>query len=346
MGSGNMKRATVHDVARQAGVSLATVDRVLNNRPGVRQGTIDKVESAIAQIGFRRDLSASLLARSRAIHVHFVMPMGSNQFMKGLAGAIEIHAVEAAAERMQISTHFVRAFDSAALAAALEALSPENCDCAMVVAPDDGGARAAVNAAAGRGIAIMTLVSDLPGTARRQFIGIDNRAAGRTAAGLMGRFCGGTCKIGLIAGSLDLADHRDRYEGFREIAKAEFPHLQLIGPEEGFDEAGMTEAAVSRLVAAHGDLAGLYSMGAGNAGLIAALEASGRAGDLRVIAHELTQSTRTALKSGVMDVVIDQNPDGEIRAAIAAARQIALGGDAGFSGAPIEIGIFLRDNLR
>jgi len=341
-----MKRATVHDVARQAGVSLATVDRVLNNRPGVRQGTIEKVEKAIAAIGFRRDLSASLLARSRAIHIHFIMPVGANQFMKGLAAAIAAQAEQAAAERLQISTHFVRAFDSAALAAELEGLSPEACDCAIVVATDDADARAAVNAAAARGIAVMTLVSDLPGTARRQFIGIDNRAAGRTAAGLMGRFCAGTGKIGLIAGSLDLADHRERYEGFCEIAGAEFPHLQLIGPKEGFDEAEATGAAVEALLAAHPDLKGLYSMGAGNAGLIDALKASGRAGDLRVIAHELTESTRVALKSGAMDVVIDQNPDGEIRAAIAAARQIALGENAGFSGAPIEIGIFLRDNLR
>ena len=37
------RRATVHDVARAAGVSLATVDRVLNGRPGVRAITAEKV---------------------------------------------------------------------------------------------------------------------------------------------------------------------------------------------------------------------------------------------------------------------------------------------------------------
>src|SRR5689334_8349953 len=41
------RRATVHDVAREAGVSLATVDRVLNGRPGVRTETADKVAEAI-----------------------------------------------------------------------------------------------------------------------------------------------------------------------------------------------------------------------------------------------------------------------------------------------------------
>ena len=50
--------------------------------------------------------------------------------------------------------------------------------------------------------------------------------------------------------------------------------------------------------------------------LLAALESSGRAGDLRVIAHELTEPTRRGLLTREIDVVLDQNPDAEIRAAI------------------------------
>ena len=64
-----------------------------------------------------------------------------------------------------------------------------------------------------------------------------------------------------------------------------------------------------------------------------------------MIAHELTDPTRKALRSGTIDVVLDQNPDGEIRAAIAAAKALALG-HAEEHPEPIEIGIFLRDNLR
>lgn len=340
------RRATVHDVARKAGVSLATVDRVLNRRPGVRAKTVEKVETAIAEIDFRRDLTASLLARSRDIYVHFVMPEGTNPFMASLAAAIEHQSREASTERMHISTHFIRAFDSAELAETLNALDPEACDCAIVVATDNYDARQAVNATIARGIPVLTLVSDLPGTRRRRFIGIDNRAAGRTAASLMGRFCGGGGKIGLVVGSLDLVDHRERYEGFRDVAEAEFPDLWLIGPEEGFDEPAATGARVSGLVSDHRDLKGIYSMGAGNVGLVEALEVTGRARHLRVIVHDLTETTREALGNGILDVVLDQNPEGEIRAAIAAARRLALHGDSDGLADTIEIGIFLRDNLR
>lgn len=339
-----VRRATVHDVARAAGVSLATVDRVLNGRPGVRPMTAEKVEAAIRDLDFRRDLSASLLARARDLRVLFLIPDGRNEFMDSLRSAISRRGRAAQAERLSLLAESYPAFDSVALAARIDALEPRGCDCVVVVATEDEVVGAAVDAAVRRGVAVMTLVSDVPGSARRFFIGIDNVAAGRTAASLMGRFCP-RGKIGVIAGSLHLRDHRERLEGFRAVLAGEFPHLALVGPLEGFDDAARTEGAVMALLAEHDDLGGLYNLGAGNGGLIAAL-ARGSSRQLRVIAHELSAPTRTGLRKGLIDVVLDQNPDGEIRAAVAAARALALGHGADFHSETIEIGIFLRDNLR
>ncbi len=340
-----LRRATVHDVARQAGVSLATVDRVLNGRPGVRPATAEKVESAIAALDFRRDLSASLLARARDLRVQFILPDGRNEFMANLADAILRRARTGIAERLHLDVVRVKAMDPAALAARLGQLDRKSCDCAVIVATDDEAVRRAVDGLARKGVAVMTLVSDLPNSARKMFIGIDNVAAGRTAASLMGRFCGGG-KVALIAGSLGLRDHQDRLAGFREVAAREFPQLELIGPFEAHDDRGETESFAAGLLRDHPDLKGLYNMGAGNSGLIAALEAAGRAGKVRVIAHELAEPTHAGLKSGAIDVVLDQNPDGEIRAAVAGARALALGHPVDPHAEPIEIGIFLRDNLR
>lgn len=343
---GLRRRATVHDVARAAGVSLATVDRVLNGRPGVRAATAEKVEAAIAQIGFQRDLGASLLARARDLKLTFFIPDSSNEFMASLADAVDRRIGQALADRMHIQTRRIRALDADALAQGLDSLDARDCDCAIIVASEEPSIQAAVDSATRRGIVVMTLVSDLPGTQRRHFIGIDNVAAGRTAASLLGRFLPRGGKVAVIAGSLHLRDHSDRMAGFRAALGAEFHAIELIGPIEGHDERRETQAIVADLLERHGDLAGLYNLGAGNAGLVAALEASSRSGAIRVIAHELTAPTRRGLQSGAIDVVLDQNPDGEIRAAIAAARTLALGGNGQGTTDPIEIGIFLRDNLR
>jgi LacI family transcriptional regulator len=340
------KRATVHDVARTAGVSLATVDRVLNGRPGVRPETAEKVEQAIRTLDFRRDLSASLLARARDLRITFLIPDGGNAFMESLVAAIARQARQTRNERLTLSSALYHALDPAALIDRLGALNGRETDCAVIVAPDDPAVARAIDAAARRGVAVITLVSDLPGSARRHFIGIDNQAAGRTAASLLGRFCAAPGRVGIIAGSLGLHDHRQRFEGFAGVIGREFRHLEIVGPLEGFDDDAATEAAARLLLDTHADLVGIYNLGAGNAGLVAALGRTHRAGLVRVVAHELSDTTRGALRAGTLDVVLDQNPDGEIRAAVAAARQVAMSPDAEVQSTPIEIGIFLRDNLR
>jgi LacI family transcriptional regulator, galactose operon repressor len=338
-------RATVHDVARQAAVSLATVDRVLNGRPGVRRSTAEKVEAAIAALDFRRDLSASLLARSRDLNVHFLIPDGANEFMENLGSAIRRRARSARTERLRVETTLLRALDAEGLAAHLDRLSRTTCDCAIIVATEDEAVSRAVDAASRRGVQVVTLVSDLPGSSRRHFVGIDNVAAGRTAAALLGRFCLQGGRIGLVAGSLDLRDHADRVAGFKAVMAAEFPAMEILGPLEGHDADDETDMLTRGLLDEPG-LVGLYNLGAGNAGFVTALQQSGRAGAVRVIAHELTGTTRNALASGAIDVVIDQNPDAEIRAALAAARALVQHPGGRIEEHRVEIGIFLRDNLR
>ena len=73
---------TLKDIARQAGVSLATVDRVLHNRPGVRADTVRRVKEAIERNAFQPHVAAAELARSRARRLALVMPCGPNLFMR------------------------------------------------------------------------------------------------------------------------------------------------------------------------------------------------------------------------------------------------------------------------
>ena len=71
-----------------AGVSLATVDRVLNDRPGVRSVTVEKVQRAIAELGYVRDTAAANLARRRVYNLVFVLPATDNEFIVALRAEI------------------------------------------------------------------------------------------------------------------------------------------------------------------------------------------------------------------------------------------------------------------
>ncbi len=335
----------MRDVAREAGVSLATVDRVLNGRAGVRKTTREKVEKAVASLNYRRDVGASLLARAKTVKLHFLLPGGDNPFMENLAGAIRSFSRRDGENRTRIEVTRVEALNPLALSSAINRLGPKNCDCAIVVATDDESVRKSIDRASLKGVRVITLVSDNPSSRRSRFVGIDNVAAGRTAGSLMGRFCAPGARIGLIVGSMGLRDHRERFIGFHDLVLEEFPGLEVVGPVEGFDDAHETAKRTQELLADYSDLAGVYSMGAGNAGLISALTNIGRTRSIRVIVHELTRDTITGLRAGIVDVVLDQNPQGEVSAAIEVARQLVDGAELSPGDKPIDISLFLRDNL-
>jgi LacI family transcriptional regulator len=214
-----------------------------------------------------------------------------------------------------------------------------------VVAVDTPAVREAIDSLVERGVGVVTLVSDVTPSRRLECIGINNMAAGRVAASLIGRFAGGrTGSIVLIAGSLLLNDHVDRCLGFAQTMQREFSGLHLLPVAEGRDDSAVTGPLVRSLLEQHADLIGIYSLGAGNRGIIEAIEDSGRQGDVVVVAHELTQYSRRALISGTYDAVIHQETADEVENAVQTLKAFS-DGQAGFTPPRIRIDIFVRDNL-
>ncbi len=339
-------KPTVHDIASHAGVSLATVDRVLNRRPGVSARTREKVDQAVQTLGFVRDVAAANLAKGRTYPLTFLIPSNDNSFMRGLRLALDEAKERAGVERIAIRLVDVPAFDAAALASALKkaaAEQPAGIAFVAVDAPDVAAAAAEIISA---GIPLVTLVSDLSGSARDHYAGIDNAAAGRTAASLLGRFTGGRQgAVAVLAGSMLVRDHRERCEAFAFAVAQDFTGLGLLPVLEGRDDPVVVEKLVSALLSSRDDIVGLYSLGAGNRGLVKALERLPAERRPVVVAHELTETTRGALQSGLIDAVLNQDAGHEVRSAIRVLKAKADGLPVVAAQERIRIDIFLKDNL-
>ena len=111
-------RASLHDVAREAGVSLATVDRVLHGRAGVRERTVERVNAVVQQLGYRPDPAAARLARNRSVHIVFVLPAGANSFVMLLNQQVQALAPWLAEQRAVAVVQTADVFSPPAIARA------------------------------------------------------------------------------------------------------------------------------------------------------------------------------------------------------------------------------------
>lgn len=338
-------KPTVNDIARVAGVSLATVDRVLNARPGVRGATIEKVKGAVEELGYVRDSAAANLARRRFYNLLFVLPNTANEFVAALEAQVALQGTTLLHERVLLSKMRVPPFHPEAIVALLDALEAGKTDGVAVFGPDTPSVRDAVRRARQRGIAVVALVSDLPGSERDRFVGIDNVAAGRTAAQLMGRFLRDEGQVLVITGSRLARDHLERRKGFDEVIRNSFPRLRVTTSVEAHDDSDLIRRILPDVFAANPGLCGIYSSAAGNPGLIDFLSESDRQDDLVVIAHELTESSRAALGSGAFDAIISQDTEHIVRSAIRIMKATADRLPFDDAQERIRIDIYLRENM-
>ncbi|NVP55195.1 substrate-binding domain-containing protein [Mycoplana rhizolycopersici] len=334
-------RSTLIDIAREAGVSSATVDRVLNNRNGVKERTREVVMEAARRLGYVSAGSPAGLVDSR-VRLDFVLPAGTNTFIANLLQQLESQA--AARPDLDVRIHSIEGFNPDTLARTLRELHGQTMGVG-VIALDHPTVREAMRSLSAAGVPIVTLVSDILHVPRIGYIGIDNRAAGRLGGYLLGRFLGHGVKrkVALFAGSLSYRGHEEREMGFRHIIADEFPDLEVVELREIRDDRDRAFEEATALFRRHPDLAGIYNIGAGNSGIGRALVESGLARDLIFVGHELTEHTKTLLLSGVMDAVIDQNPRVEAREALSMLGLTAKGRPIDYH--PPRLQVIFRENI-
>lgn len=338
-----MRNPTLHDVARAAGVSYSTADRVLNRRGGVAEKSVLSVQRAIEELGYQRDIHAANLSRQRSYIFRFYLPHGDHGFFSALRQAVDMQAAQRQLDRMQISIHDVPPLDADALADELSRIAPGDCDCAGIIGSDSPALTAAIARLEGQGIAVVTLVSDAASEVRSAYIGIDNVVAGRTAGRLLRLAHGqGPGRILPVLGKLDSRDHRDRLTGAREVLAEPGRDLEMLSPIEVQDRPDRMQEKLGAALSADPFITGIYSIGAGNRALIALLQ--GRAEPRPfVILHELSVHSRAALENGLVDAVIDQKPQEEIMHALHAMKAIA--DNLPVASPEIIPTIYLKDNL-
>lgn len=301
-----MSRARIPDIARAAGVSTATVDRALNGRQGVSAANRQRVLQAARELGYL-PMDGMTPLPARPAHLEFLIPFGRNAFMHDVAR----HITDFAATLPLVAACRIVTLDGIGpdtLIPALDRLSPRTEGVGLITL-DHARTRAAIKRLCEGGVRVVTIASDVPGTPRAAYVGVENRIAGRTAAQILGMMCGTRRgPVGLFIGSRGFHGHLEREAGFRAVLQERFGGLDILPSIVTDEDSTRARSAMTTLLRRRPDLAGVYCVGAGRSGIVEALQVAAPARRPFVVVHDLTDSARQWLHDDVIDVVIDQNP--------------------------------------
>jgi len=339
-------RPTTKDLAEAAGVSLATVDRVLNGRAGVRARTVETVMQAIQKIGFERNHVAATLARRRGYRFGFVLPRDGDEYLHEIIDKIRETGETGRGEMLEIKALRVDDHDPHETARALGALRAEDLDGVAIMAPETPPIRDAIRRLRERGVHTVAFISDQQDEDPQSFVGIDNRAAGRTVGHLIGRFIGqrpGT--IAVITDTMQARDSLERRLGLDAFINRTFPQLRVLPTLETHGDRARTFDVVRTILAHHRDMEGFYIMGSEARVPLEALAAHGPRAAPVAIAHERTPATVAALRAGLLDAVVTQDPGHLVRSAVRILRAKCENRAIVASQERIRIEILIEENL-
>lgn len=340
-----MLRPTTKDLAKAVGVSRATVDRVLNGREGVHQKTIDKVNAAIEELGFVRNISAANLAKGKSYRFLFVLPKSGDQFLNEILKHIREAESAFSSDQIWTDVHHVDENDPYKIAAYLSALSPDEVDGVAIMAPETPQVRDAVLRLQERGVRALPFISNQPLTGDH-WVGIDNHSAGATAAILLGRFIPAPVgNILIVAESMLSRDSLERRFGFDETINAKFPHLHALPSLETYGSPERAKLVISETLNRHENIVGAYILSSEARVPVAVLEQLELPTRLVTVAHERTPFTEQALRAGVLDALVTQDAGHLVRSAIRKLRALTDMRNTLKSQEKIRIEILLATNL-
>lgn len=341
-----MGKPTIKDIAKAAGVSLATVDRVINDRGGVRLSTVNLVTTAIEDLNYVRDISAANLARSKEYKFVFLLPDHDDELIEMIHTSIYEANSSMAHERTTAIIIRVPANNPHCIAQEIDGLLADKVDGVAIMVPETAQVRDAISRLDSRGIAVVAFISNQPNAHSTYFVGINNEAAGRTAGRLLARFIGERQGIVLvITETMQSRDSLDRRLGFDAIMAKYGPRIRVYHSMETYADAARTAKIIAAAFQSNEDIVGIYMMNHDISDTMQAIEAQGIPKKCVIVGHELTQHTRERLNDGTIDAVITQDVDHLVRSSIRVLKARITKVNTMASQERIRIEIILRENL-
>lgn len=339
-----MKRVTLAALAQKAGVGLATVDRVLNERGGVSPQTTRKILQAARDAGLKRILPEE---HRHPWQLEVLLSGNDSFFFRQLGNDFAAVASGLGYRRLTLHRTFIPEDRPDQLAAHIIKRSKQR-DGMIVFAHEHPAIYEALALCKQQEVPVITLVTDLPGAQRLCHVGINQLQAGRTAGLMMGRMLHQPGDVIMISGRFDYSAHRQRIEGFRDVLQQQFPHIRLREVLAGEEQRDIISKLLEKQLAQSDAVAGIYNTGLGNTQISEALARHRILHDCTYITHELYPTTQALLAKGALSLTLDQNTRRHAQLAVELMLRYLDGGEPPrtYADGKVEFMLYTEENYR
>jgi LacI family transcriptional regulator len=327
------------DIAKQAGVGIATVDRVLNERGGVSERTTKIVLDAARELQINRLLPQS---NRRRLYVEAIFCRNQSTHYSRLNDALQTVSDIVDFPISVYRTHF-DVTETEKLVEHIDSTC-EARDGFILFAYNTPYLAQNIRRLAKK-TTIVTISTDIPESHRHCYVGIDNHGAGLAAAKISAAICRKGGKVLVLEPSEEAEAQSSRFLAFTQYFKALGKSADLIFFRDTDYIQDPLKAFLGKL-RAHNDIRALY--GPFNNDFVEQIIKLGKTetviGDVAKIVHDLSIHSAQNLQDSLIDIVVDSNPAQEVfQATVFIARE--HGFETAFTQRPVNFQLYTSENL-
>lgn len=299
---------TIQDIADKVGVSRGTVDRALNDRGRISPEVAERIKQTAAEIGYVHKARKRRNTESRKKKIGIVTQLSDAAFMQEINRGILMAKKELGELGIEVIIKNRNSVDEEEQLASMEELLSQGIDGLAIMPVDSEKIREKMNKMTlEKNIPVVTFNSDIVGTKRVCFVGMDNKQSGRTAAGLFKMLTRGTGKILVITGHFSSLLNNSRVDGLVEEIKQIAPALEIAGVQGSFNQAEEVQKIVENAMMNISGINGIFIVSGGQKGISAAFENLGMDQRPYVVLYDQIPENEKLLKEDLADFLIDQN---------------------------------------
>ena len=300
------KNVSIKEISEDSGDGTATVDRVLNNRPGVSKRTKDKILKTLnnLQNGNQKNNKKNILVCSQS----------GPSYNKTLEETLE-RVNSKNNNKFNLIKKFIAAKDFKPTHFTKILTDTSKFDAVIIVSQEDQNINNEITKVINEGKPVVALTTDLPNSNRTCYIGSNQSNAGSTAAHIIGKHVGKKTGSILMVMSMPYRCQQERELGFRKILRSEFPNLTIKESIFNLDTPEESYKYVKKYIKENGCPLGIYNIAGVNLGVAKAISEMDLKENIIFVGHELNKNSRNLLENNKMDFVIGHDVELEIESA-------------------------------